>query len=504
MKYPALSLLSLALAGVALAQTVQVPITGSATLPDGTKVPFTGTGTLTLPLPPSTGPTLSSPALDWGPVVLTPTRVEQRRLLVLTNEGSAPITVTPQAVPLGEFSLKTSAGAALTLKPQEQVTLLYGFNPTALGTRSATATLSTAAGSIMIPLSGSLIPLPPTQGKPGAVIARRPGAGVVGAVGPDAPLSASESAAFTRRITVSGFTPAAITAAISQAVTAGIPVVYLPPGTYVMTAPVTVPGGLTILGAGSGTVLKSPTLSTQIFNAGGDRVRFTRLKLSGFSTAWTDAAGNDSRGIQNLGKQEMRVDHCELSGFSIAMFYQQQATGRVDHCKIHHNPVIGQGYGVMVRSGSYVLVSDNELGDNRVCLVSGDVSGYRATHWEFVRNHVKNEAPSSWQHGACDTHSYFLGTFLAEGNAFDGEVSCGVECAAGSGLIRGNQFTNMPRAVWMYQYSENGMVGLPHDITISGNAFVNIPTPLVIRDQAAYIVMDGRLVRGAAPGAKKP
>src|SRR5213075_376818 len=81
------------------AQTITVPLTGSASLPDGTKATVTGTATVTLPAPapqPS-GLSLSASSLTWGKVALTPTRKEQLRLLVVTNDSAAPVTVTPQA-----------------------------------------------------------------------------------------------------------------------------------------------------------------------------------------------------------------------------------------------------------------------------------------------------------------------------------------------------------------------------------------------------------------------
>lgn len=488
----------------ALAQTVTVPLTGVATLPDGTKVPFTGTGTMTLPPPPTPVPpalTLSSTALSWGSVALTSTRSEQLRLLVLTNDTSSQLTVTPQA-PGAPFSLKAGAGVPITLPAGQSALLAYAFNPTALGATASKATLTTGGGIVTVGLSGSAIPLPTAAAGAKAAAAKKkprapraalaPAAGPSGATGADVPLTPAETLALARRITVSGFTAAAISAACQQAAAQGVPVVYLPPGRYVMEAAVTVPGGLTLLGAGSATLLVSASLSTQMFNPNGYRIRFTRMKLQGWSTAWTQAAGNDSRGIQNLGKQDMRVDHCELSGFSIAIFYQQQATGMVDHCRIHDNPVIGQGYGVMVRSGSYVRVEGNEFGDCRVCLVSGDVAGYRPSHWEFAANHVHNNTPSSWQHGACDTHSYYLGSFLVADNVFDAQVSCALESAGGSGTFSGNVVKDSPKAIWLYQYSENGYVGTPHDLMIEGNTFTNVAQPLVIRDQAINIVMDGK------------
>jgi len=72
-----------------------------------------------------------------------------------------------------------------------------------------------------------------TVGAVGVVSARHsPAVGPRGPVGPDIPVSAVERSVFARRIRVQGSTAAAVQAACRQAITQGVPVVFLSAGQY--------------------------------------------------------------------------------------------------------------------------------------------------------------------------------------------------------------------------------------------------------------------------------
>ena len=55
---------------------------------------------------------------------------------------------------------------------------------------------------------------------------------------------------------------------------------------------------------------------THLFRADGHNARFTRLKLQGADT--TPSTNNNTCGTSAYGKRNVRIDHCELLGFSYA------------------------------------------------------------------------------------------------------------------------------------------------------------------------------------------
>lgn len=195
-----------------------------------------------------------------------------------------------------------------------------------------------------------------------------PPAGPRGPVGPDVPLREAEKRQLARRIAVEGFTAAAVQAACERVTEEGVQVVFLPARQYVFEEEVRVPGGLTVSGEGSETICRTGGKSTHLFRADGHSVRFTRLKLQGADT--TPSTDNNTYGISAYGKRDVRIDHCELLGFSYATDFGDEATAQVDHCAIHHNMRDGLGYGVVIHSGAYVLVADNEFSQNRHSLAS--------------------------------------------------------------------------------------------------------------------------------------
>jgi hypothetical protein len=315
-----------------------------------------------------------------------------------------------------------------------------------------------------------------------------------GPVGPDVPLSTAEKRQFAKRVAVEGRSAAAVQAACERARREGISVVLLPAREYAFESTVRVPGGLTVLGEGPGTVIRAGDTSVRLFEAGGDDVRFTRLKLEGADRSTNQK--NESIGIAAAGKQRVRVDHCELAGFCNATRFSDEASAQVDHCAIHHNLVDGLGYGVVVYSGAQVLVTDSEFGQNRHSLASNGaldwssgerlgkfvhVPGVRQTHWELVHNRFGSNDLSSTEEFAVDTHPGMDGTFVVEDCIFDG-LRRGIVIRDGSGIIRGNVFRNLRAAtgsrsrvaVLIGVSDHNGKPvegAMPHDITVTDNTF---------------------------------
>ena len=350
-----------------------------------------------------------------------------------------------------------------------------------------------------------------------------------GPAGPDVPLSDAEKERFAKRVTAEGRTAAAVSAACERAAKEGTRTVFLPAGEYVFDGEVKVPGGLTLLGEGAKTLIKAKGKATQLFSVEGDLVRFTRLKLQGADP--TPSTENDSFGISVKGKKNVRIDHCELLGFSYATNFADEATAQVDHCAIHHNLRDGLGYGIAIYSGAYVLITDNEFSQNRHSLASNGAldwsspkragkylhkPGVRKTHWEFLHNRVGSNDLSPNELCAVDTHPGMDGTFVVESNLFDGPRH-GVGIRDGSGLIRGNVFRNLHTRTSFrslvaisisYDTHNNIPVEgcMPHDIQVAGNVFEGLKeTEKHQVGKAENATIEGRLVpetlkeRGPAP-----
>lgn len=312
-----------------------------------------------------------------------------------------------------------------------------------------------------------------------------------GPVGADVPVEAAETEGLPTRVTVEGPTPEALRAACSRAVADKTPVVFLPAGEYVFDSTVKVPAGLTILGAGAATVVRCAGKNTRLFEIAGDGVRITRLRLQGFDP--TPSTGNDSYGISAYGVQNLRVDHCEFSGFSYANSFGSEASVQVDHCLIHDNLRDGLGYGVAVYSGAYVLMCDNDFSQCRHAVATNGNLDWssparlgkyvhrpgRLTHWELIHNRLGSNDRSRNELAMVDTHPGMDGSFVVEGNLFE-DLRLGIHFRDGSGLIRNNLFRNL-RTYTNFRPCMEITLGagphnnipvegcMPHDIWVTGN-----------------------------------
>ena len=329
-------------------------------------------------------------------------------------------------------------------------------------------------------------------------------------VGPDVPLSAAEQASLNPRVTVQGFTAAAIQNACSQALKTHALVVFLPRGTYTFETTVSVPATLTLLGEGTSTLIRPNNNDRVLFRVAGDRVRFTRLKLQGATLTWNDTDG--SHGVIIERQHDVRIDHCEVLGFMRAVTITEEATAQVDHCRIHHNLRAGYGYGITIDAGGYVLAMDNEFNNCRHVLASNGAldwnsgkngqyvhrPGVRPTHWEFLHNHSSDDREDQQEQADLDTHPGMDGTFVIEDNLIEGTRTAAF-LADGAGLIRRNvcrQFLPNSTGIYITYSTHNGIPvegAMPHDIWIERNSITDVSEAYHI-GKSVNIFLDGKAV----------
>lgn len=377
------------------------------------------------------------------------------------------------------------------------------------------ATLLTASLALALHLAAGLLAAGEPAKKGGDAV---PAVGPRGPVGPDVPLSEAEKEQFARRVAAEGRTAAAVQAACDRATRDSVRTVFLPAGEYVFEAEVRVPGGLTLLGEGAKTLIKTKDKATHLFSVEGDLVRFTRLRLQGADT--TPSQQNDTFGISVKGRKNVRVDHCELLGFSYATNFADEATAQIDNCHIHHNLRDGLGYGVALYSGAYVLVTDNEFAQNRHSLASNGAldwsspkrvgkyvhkPGVRKTHWEFNHNRVGSNDLSPYELCAVDTHPGMDGTFVVENSIFE-NLRHGIGIRDGSGLIRGNLFRGLrtvtnfrPLVAISISYGTHNNISvegcMPHDILVAENVFEGLKDSEKRQvGQSENITIEGKLL----------
>jgi hypothetical protein len=225
----------------------------------------------------------------------------------------------------------------------------------------------------------------------------------------------------------------------------------------------------------------------------GDNVRYTRLKMVGPAVnAWLQGDRDiTARAIEAWSVQNVRVDHCDISGMAYATLFQNNSTGRVDHCLLHHNQVIGYGYGVSVAAGAQVSVTDNAFSDNRHSLASNGL-GTRPTVWEFSHNRVTNITPSNNQQAQVDTHAGFDGSFVVSANDFS-RLDTAVGLYNGAGTIQGNRIEGCDQGIKVYTTSV-------HDVAITGTVLQTVRVPYSVASGAPRITIEG--APAARPGVR--
>lgn len=190
---------------------------------------------------------------------------------------------------------------------------------------------------------------------------------------------------------------------------------------------VTLSGGGGNGGAG-GAILRTNTQDTpSLFDAGGDGVRVTGVRLLGPDQDIGASAYGEPlcRAVRAVHADGLRVDHSELSGWSHAAILLDYAVrARVDHDAIHHNRRTGLGYGTVLVHEADGIFEYNEYNANRHSIAGTGRLGisYEARHNHIgaTRNghaldmHGQDEADgdgSPWAGDVIDIHhNTFLGT----------------------------------------------------------------------------------------------
>jgi len=310
------------------------------------------------------------------------------------------------------------------------------------------------------------------------------------------PWSAEERAAFSQRVVVMGRSAAAVQAACRLAVARGVPVVHLPAGQYIFDNAVWVPGPLTLIGDGASTIVRAKDEGVWLFIADGHQVRLTRMALEGGNAAWNET--NESVGIGLAGWQDLRLDHCSLRGFGLAVYARQAGTVQIDHCVIERNLRKGLS-AVVVESGAYALVEDSQFGNNwHSVALPGDMhhapgephhhaAASRPTHVEFRQNLVRGDElvrlePSAAFH----THPDFRGTVDVVDNRFE-KTTAAIDLRGGSGRVEGNVIIGARYGIRIEAgnpHHATGVVNVPHHISVQGNTLSGVPA------DTAYIILD--------------
>ena len=132
----------------------------------------------------------------------------------------------------------------------------------------------------------------------------------------------------------------------------------------------------------------------QYFDA--DNVRISGIRLAGPDPSVADNDAMESKGIWIDSSVNVEIDNNDIYGWRVAAISVRDSRGRIDRANgrgavrihdndIHNNQRIGDGYGVVVGEGAYVLVEKNSFDNNRHAM-AGDGS-YGAGYF-FYRNYV--------------------------------------------------------------------------------------------------------------------
>ena len=224
------------------------------------------------------------------------------------------------------------------------------------------------------------------------------------------------------KVTVSGSTTSAINAAI-EALEGQPGIVYLPPGDYAYDAKVFVPEGVIIEGAGiENTRIYISFSSDYLFYVTGNNVRFTKLKMEGYSTVSSVSHTTSAINVY-YDKKNIFIDHCEALGFSGALILKYSSTGTIENNYIHHNTRNGAGYGILVAGESYAMVRNNEMGNNRHSITSAGCGegGCTAcpTRIDFIHNHIEGYEDVEQKGYQFDTHAGIYGRIRIFNNTFE-------------------------------------------------------------------------------------
>jgi hypothetical protein len=188
---------------------------------------------------------------------------------------------------------------------------------------------------------------------------------------------------------------------------------------------VTLVGGRTARSAGPR--LYTATRPERLLRVQGDNVRITGLRIQGPDMGVADGDGGPATGIYISSRNNVEIDHNEISGWKNAAvgvnddgdrisYVTNPETVRIHDNFIHHNQRKGSfGYGVVIGNGAYALIERNVFDYNRHAIAAdgSDDSGYRAYENLVLKNGgLHRKVLGKWFH----THQFDM----------HGQDSCGV------------------------------------------------------------------------------
>jgi parallel beta-helix repeat protein len=166
----------------------------------------------------------------------------------------------------------------------------------------------------------------------------------------------------------------------------------------------------------------------------GDNVRITGLEFEG---------PVDDHAIRCGGNKNAYIDHCEMHGFKYANAVTNFCSATFEHNNIHDNPVSGYGYGIMVTSGAYAMIRNNEFSNNRHSVASGGKGAEPNwnTGYDFIHNHIEKDDNTA-RDVAVDGHAGIHGRIRISDNVLE-NITYGIGLRDGWGEIRRNTFRNI-------------------------------------------------------------
>ena len=144
---------------------------------------------------------------------------------------------------------------------------------------------------------------------------------------------------------------------------------------------------------------------TSLFEAGGNNIRITGLRLEGEMLP-QDGTGNGEASyliaIKVQNRTGLEVDNCEIRGWAWSGVTTSESTGTyIHHNYIHHNQARGEGYGIDIYGGD-LLVEANIFNNNRHDIAAG---GYPDESYEARYNLVRGEGNATGGHHF-DVHAF--------------------------------------------------------------------------------------------------
>lgn len=289
------------------------------------------------------------------------------------------------------------------------------------------------------------------------------------------------------------------TTAIQAAITAASSgdIVYFPPGTYKVTAAITIPNGMRLMGGGrTKSIIAGYSTTANIFTVStNEAVRFEQLEITRTSTVATAGAGIQftDPSTENIGST---VDDCVISNCFRGIHFLKAQQWKVTNCYIADYYQIGVyvqntydgDSGDSYMSGNMIITS---RGGTTYGVFQGSGGGLRAIGNKFL----------SGSYGIFfDLETGITtGILLIEGNSIEGQSVAGIdiENAASNGgfthvVVTGNQVAGQPTCIVTSGGSDFlFMVNISHNSLACANAGTCVSLSRGIRVYVGENVMVG-------------